>query len=364
MNHARVLHLVEYLYLGGIERLLEQLCTHTDQKQTQLVFLSYETNELAGIGLEISRKGHKVYTTKKKSGRDWGLVSYIQQIIQKEKINTIHTHDFGPMEYALMTKFLSPKIKLVHTQHTLHHFITNKKYTFFFQFSSYFYHSLICVSEHVKKTINESCPFTKRSALKVIYNGVDTEKYKPTQTDETTDDKLRLVSISRLSQEKNFEYLLNTCLILKNRNISFTLHHAGTSDDKSTIEEIREFIKKNSLCNSVILHGYVEQTQNILSLGEYFISASHTEGHPVAVLEAMSAEKICLISDIAPHREICQQSLVFFNKENPHELADILSQLTFEKKQNLNNNKRSSREVVLRDFSIHKMVNEYETLYR
>lgn len=365
MTKTRILHLVEYLYLGGIERLLQQLSDQTDQSQAELLFMSYETQELVGIGLEMSQKGQKVYTTKKSSGRDWALVRKIQKILKEEKIDVIHTHDFGPMEYAVIAKILNPKIKLVHTQHTLHHFISNKKYTLFFQLASYFYHSIICVSKHVERTVLKHCPYVKKSILKTIPNGVNTEVFHP-HSEKSDSETLKLVSISRLSKEKNFDYLLETCAQLKNMGVDFILHHAGTTEDKVYQEQIENFIKSHQLQDSIVLHGYVNQTQKILEMGDYFLSASHTEGHPVAVLEAMSAEKICLVSDIEPHREIAEDSLVFFDKEDPMALAQMLEQLTaknFKHEQEYRDKKKTARRIIQEKFSIQQMVKNYVDLY-
>ena len=156
-----VLHLVEYLYLGGIERLLEQI-SNFSENDSKLSFLSYESEKLEGIGKKIEDKGFPVYIYKKKQGRDWQLVREILKIIKKENITVIHTHDFGPMEYALMVKILRPYIKLIHTQHTIHHFIVNMKYRYFFQFASHFYKNVNCVSHFVKNIIKEKCLFVTR----------------------------------------------------------------------------------------------------------------------------------------------------------------------------------------------------------
>ena len=55
------MHLVEYLYQGGIERLLEQMARHTPTDRAALVFFSYQTPTVQGIGKELQRLGLPLY---------------------------------------------------------------------------------------------------------------------------------------------------------------------------------------------------------------------------------------------------------------------------------------------------------------
>lgn len=315
----------------------------------------------------MHQQGKTVICTKKRAGRDWGLVKKLNTIVKENHIDVIHTHDFGPMEYAVLVKLLNPKVKLIHTQHTLHHFIINRKYTFFFQVASYFYHKVVAVSKHVEDTLLRHCPAIKKTALTTIPNGVNTQLYAPVSNEtQGACTKLRLVSVSRISPEKNFDYILETCALLKKHHIDFTLHHAGTTENTAELARIEAFIKDHQLEGQVKMHGFVTQTSEILKLGDIFLSASHTEGHPVAVLEAMSAEKVCLVSDISPHREISDNALTFFDKNHPQSLFDLLKavqeKLSVDDLE-IQEKKQLARNTVLEKFSLQQMVKNYVELY-
>ncbi|MFN8370935.1 MAG: glycosyltransferase family 4 protein [Bacteriovoracaceae bacterium] len=365
MKKKNILHLVEYLYLGGIERLLEQLAVNSQDK-VNLHFFTYETVELKGIGKTISDKGFPVYTYKKKAGRDWQLIDELIKIIKEKKIDVLHTHDFGPVEYAVILKMRFPKLKLVHTQHTIIHFIRHKKYTRFFQFASHFYNKIIGVSEFVKQTLLDYCPLMKKRALIVIPNGVDTDFFDPKNAvKKSADVKLSLVSVARISPEKNLAYILNTCRLLKLEGIPFTFHHAGTSKKIEDTVKWEEYIKEHNLTNEVYLHGFTEDIKGILDYGDIFVNASKTEGHPVAVLEAMSYEKLCFCSDIAPHRELTRDAIKFFDINDEKNLLDQLR--NYHNSDNFlplkNSMGKLARQEVLARFSIAKMVNSYVEQY-
>ncbi len=362
MKKQNVLHLVEYLYLGGIERLLEQLAVNAKDKANNH-FFSYETSELGGIGKQIQESGFPVYTYKKSAGRDWNLVKTLIKIIKEQNIDVLHTHDFGPTEYAVLLKMRFPSLKLVHTQHTVINFIRHKKYTRFFQVASYFYSDIIAVSQFVADTIFEHCPLMKKSALKVIANGVDTDIFSATPV-EHRGGPLRLVSIARISHEKNIMYLMKTCKFLKEANIPFEFHHAGSAKTVEQVQVLQDFINENELNDQITLHGFTNDALSVLKNGDIFISASHTEGHPVAVLEAMSCKKLCFCSDISAHRELGADIVVLFDKENERALFEKLKE-HYLKNENAEIVSRleNGRAKVENLFSIKEMVNNYVSLY-
>lgn len=361
MKKQNVLHLVEYLYLGGIERLLEQLAVNT-KNQANVHFFTYETTVLDGIGKEILNQGFPVFTYKKKAGRDWDLIRQLIKVIKENKIEVLHTHDFGPVEYAVILKLRFPRLKLIHTQHTIIHFVRHRKYTRFFQFASYFYNKIIAVSAYTKNTIVEYCPLMKRSALTVIANGVDTEIFKA-DLKKNDSDLLRLVSVARISYEKNLNYLFNTCKLLKESGVPFVFHHAGIGKTDEAFKELEKFVADNNLQNEVILHGFTNDVKSILDLGDIFLSASHTEGHPVAVLEAMSSEKLCFCSDILPHREL-GESVILFQKEKADALFLALKNYYENPAETKTLElKKLGRENVLARYSIEKMVQNYVEQY-
>lgn len=361
MNQPKnVLHLVEILYIGGIERLLEQLALHTS-KETKLHFFTYETPVLGGIGKAIQDQGFPVFTYKKSAGRDWNLVKELIRVVKDNKIDVIHTHDFGPTEYAVILKMRFPKLRLVHTQHTMHHFIIKPQYRYFFQFASYFYHQIIGVSDFVKSSIVENCPLVKLSVLCVIPNGVDTEKFKPTPMPPA--DQLRLVSVARISHEKNLAYLFNTCRLLKEAQIPFIFHHAGTSKTAEPREKLEQYVTEHGLQDQVFMHGFTNNTMEVLTQGEFFISSSLREGHPVAVLEAMATEKVCLCSDIAPHRETSHGVLDLYSLSDETALFERLKKIYIEKP-NLQDRKKLAREIIIQEYSLKKMVDSYVESYQ
>jgi glycosyltransferase involved in cell wall biosynthesis/O-antigen/teichoic acid export membrane protein len=319
----RTLHLVEFLEQGGIERMLESIVQHTPRERATLSLFSYETDSLRGVGKQIADRGIPVYYGKKAPGYDWKLVERLGRLIREKKIDVIHTHDFGPMEYAVALKIRFPHLVLVHTQHTLHHFVSNRRYVWLFQAASFFYFRILCVSPHVESQLARRCPWAKRK-LRTVFNGVDLDRLRP-EPEDLPRPPLRLLSVSRISPEKNLLHTLETCRLLKQRGIAFSLHHAG-SGSASEEAKVREFVSRHGLSEEVHFHGFLDDVRPLLARGNVFISSSFTEGHPVAVLEAMASGKICLLSEIPAHTGLDSEALLFFPLD-AESLAVILGDL-------------------------------------
>jgi len=74
--------------------------------------------------------------------------------------------------------------------------------------------------------------------------------------------------------------------------------------------------------SNIILKGRVNNVVEFLQASDYFISASHSEGLPMAVIEALACNLPVLLSDINPHLEILSMSE---NIGNSFRLGDFLS---------------------------------------
>ena len=353
----KILHLVEYLELGGIERLLS---TFSDYANDKAVFFAYEMDGPKGISLEMARKGRKVYFYKKQAGHDGCVVKKLKKIIKEENISTIHTHDFGPMEYALRLKLLFPKIQLVHTQHTLHHFLSNKKYTYFFQFAALFYKKIVCVSESVKKALQKKFVIPLRN-LEVIYNGIALEKF-PWNESVYFSNILRLVGVSRISAEKNLEHTIKSLYYLKQRGIEFEYRHIGSGEQEYE-EKIKKSVTDLGLDQNIKFLGHQENVSPILVDAQVFISSSFTEGHPISVVEALASGLTCFLSDIDPHAIFKNSNVHYFSLENGSMLVDLLSEYT-EDSEKYGASLARGRDFIKNYFSIETTLDEYMKIYR
>ncbi|MFW5736740.1 MAG: glycosyltransferase [Halanaerobium sp.] len=131
--------------------------------------------------------------------------------------------------------------------------------------------------------------------IKVMPTGIDFDYYKyPDQeitqlrTELIEDSKHLLISVSRLSKEKNLYFLLDGIKNLKeNTELNFKLIIIGSGSEKENIEK---FIRDNNLKDYIKLIGAVDYRKiaSYYLAADLFVFASTTETQGMVLLEAMA----------------------------------------------------------------------------
>ena len=131
--------------------------------------------------------------------------------------------------------------------------------------------------------------------IKVMPTGIDFDHYNcPDEVINKLRKKLigdaeqLLISVSRLSKEKNLYFLLNGIKTLKEKsNLNFKLIIIGSGSEKDNIES---FIEENQLENEIELIGAVDfrEMAKYYLAADLFVFASTTETQGMVLLEAMA----------------------------------------------------------------------------
>lgn len=165
---------------------------------------------------------------------------------------------------------------------------------------------IICVSDFVKNEAINKYPEIE-SKLRVLYNPIDTVLIKERSLEpvigiDTT--KINLISIGRLSPEKNFVLLIENlyCYLLANPNVA--LHIIGDGPEKNAIISK---IEDRGISSQVILHGYQKNPYKYLLNSDIYISASEYEGLPTTILESMILGKKIIANRIPSNVELLKK---------------------------------------------------------
>lgn len=128
----------------------------------------------------------------------------------------------------------------------------------------------------------------------LIYNGVDTERFRPFSEDEVKNEKKRLGldlskkiigHIGRLSSVKGQKYIVFAAEILsrKRRDLQFLIIGDGAEE-----KELKELVCAKGLNSSVVFCPSVKNTALALGLMDVFVMPSLQEGLGLSLLEAQS----------------------------------------------------------------------------
>jgi glycosyltransferase involved in cell wall biosynthesis len=104
-----------------------------------------------------------------------------------------------------------------------------------------------------------------------------------------------IISVGRLSPEKNFKYLISN--FLNTNHEGYKLVIIGNGD-------LEKELKSISNNDDVLILGFKSNFEEYIYASDYYISTSLTEGMPLSVLIAMEAGLPLLLSNIPAHIEI------------------------------------------------------------
>lgn len=110
------------------------------------------------------------------------------------------------------------------------------------------------------------------------------------------DDVIKLLSVGRFTEAKNFDNVPEICRIIKNTGLNVKWYLIGYGGDEPII---RERIKENQMENDVIILGKKTNPYPYIKACDLYVQPSRYEGNCVSVHEAQILHKPVVITDYA-----------------------------------------------------------------
>jgi glycosyltransferase involved in cell wall biosynthesis len=179
----------------------------------------------------------------------------------------------------------------------------------------------IVLSDSLKGNLS---PFIAKEAIEVLPNFA--QDYLVDDSISKSFDKLRIIYLSNLMEEKGIFDVLKALQLLEENNISYEAQIAGAID-YSQKEEIEEQI------DTLIYTTYVgivkaKAKKELLQWGNIFVLPTYykMEGQPISILEAMATGNVILTTRHAGIPDIVREGEhgKFFTKKEPQELYEAL----------------------------------------
>lgn len=190
----------------------------------------------------------------------------------------------------------------------------------------------------------------------IIYNGTGAD-IQLSKNNESKSAEINLIYIGRLTARKNISFLINAIKNNKSHK-KIKLHIYGEGKEHSNL------IKMASPSKNIFFHGHVENpVYNATKLhNPILVSASTSEGMPMAVLEALSMGIPAVISSISSHSEIKEKiglGVSLFSCQDSFKMS--LDQIIL----NNTNNEMADNIIANHDkyFSLSAMNNKYHQIY-
>jgi glycosyltransferase involved in cell wall biosynthesis len=187
---------------------------------------------------------------------------------------------------------------------------------------------VLFVSERNNDMANTMLSMSLKNAI-VVRNPVNLETLGI--IDYPKSNQIKLAAVGRLLCEQKGQDLLLRALAQLKEDYNFTLSIYGTGEDEIYLKELSSYL---NLDNEVVFAGYNANVRAIWDENQMLVLASHFEGMPIVIVEAMLCGRPCLLTDVAGNTEWIQHLENGFIAKSPtvEALVEVL-QLAFNQKE-------------------------------
>lgn len=366
----RILHLTTDSKIAGAEKLLIGISREYDKSKFELVFCTLKKR--GDLHDEIEKLCQKCYSLE--YGNIFCLpmtILKLAQIIKLNKIDILHTHlSHASIVGQLVSRFNNRIISVMtrHYSNVLYLYGTPLQ-RFLDRCSSSWARHIIAISAGVRKILID-LEGVRPEKITVIHNGIEMPNYPSDKENalrirnefSIKEDEKVIGAVGSLHPRKGHRYLIKAMkLAFKNRD-NIKLMIVGEGALKTELKRLSEEL---GIEDRVIFTGYREDINDLISSMDIVVQPSIEEGFGITMLEAMALGKIVVATDVGGIPEIINngETGILVPCANADTLAKTLSFL-IERPDLSKTISEKGKKSVEKDFSIVKMVREYENLYR
>lgn len=357
----RILHIITSLNTGGAEKLLVDMIPQLRDKGNLVDILLFDET-VTPFKQQLEEQGVKVY-----GFIHGGFVynpCYIFRLMPfLSKYDIIHTHNTACQYFVSIAKFLKRcrTAKFITTEHNT----TNKRrrikgFRLIDKWMYRQYDAIISISEKVTQNLEEF--IGKRYPIYTIFNGICLSKFAEAiplnrgLLSHTDEKDIILCMVAGFRPQKDQDTLIRTMKLLP---ANYKLWLVGDGVRRSKCEEIAKF---EQVEKRVVFWGIRSDIPNILKTADVIIMSSHWEGFGLAAVEGMAAGKPVIASNVPGLAEVVNGYGLLFNKEEAHELAQLIERLFHDENFYIDIASRCKNRAL--DFDMTIMVENYLEIYK
>lgn len=361
----KVLHVTFNMGIGGTEQVIRQIIENSDATSLCHEILCID-GTVGPIGRELQEKGIHVESVQRQSGTDFNLIRSIRRLIKQRSINILHCHQYTPYFYGVVAA-VGSGARVIFTEHgRFYPDRHNARRRWINPLLNLLTDNITAISKSTADAVAEY-EYMPRKKIQVIYNGIKQIELGG-QTREALLQELNLSpeyryigTVSRLEPIKNQTMMINAFSMVKQKIPELRLILIG---DGAKMHDLRQLAESLGLKDDVVFTGFIDNPQKYISVFEVFLLSSFSEGTSMTLLEAMSLDKPCVVTNVGGNAEVIidnTSGLVVPDNDAEKFSAAILSLLEDENK--IREFGKAGKEIFTKTFSAQKMVSDFQALY-
>jgi len=363
-RRLRLLHVVDNLNYGGMERIIAELVRRADRDRFDVhvmgvSYLGHFAEGLTDIAtLHVAQPMSRLSILRPASlARDIGAIAP----------DVIHIHS-GVWFKAARAAAMAGVPTRVYTDHGRQHPDPWLNRTLDRTASARTHH-VVAVSDALRDHMRRFVADPRR--LTVIRNGVDTAHFAPHERDGSLHAELGLDpatpiigSVGRLEPVKGYEVAVAAFARLLSTWDRAPKPALVLIGDGSERQRLESDAARLGIANHVFFRGWRTDIERHLSEFDVFTMSSHSEGTSVSLLEAMSSGLCPVVTRVGGNAAVLGQPLAhrLVPPDDPEALASAWRDALTDPAARARD-ARAARQRVLDDYSLDAMVRAYEALY-
>lgn len=361
---VNVLYVIWSLSLGGAERVVINLAKGLDKSKFNPIVCCL--NDKGAFAHELEAEGIEVIALHKRGKFDFSILHSLFSIFKQRGIHIAHTHLWGANFWGRIAAKRACVPVIIAHEHGIEAW-RNAAHALFDKILYRHTDRVILVSQASQKLFLSKIK-SDSFKCRVIYNGVDTEKFNgyinPVEARMRlglSQEDYAIASIGRLVTEKGHEYLFEAIKLMILKYPSLKVLVAGDGPEK---QRLIHKVKHLGVQKNIIFLGARNDIAEILSASDLFVLSSTKEAFPISILEAMAVGRPVVATDVGGVSELISNEKTGFvvPPRNSQALADAIAKLV--------NNKNAAAEMaeagkrrIKESFTLRQWLGNIENLY-
>lgn len=361
-RRLRVLHVVDSLAIGGVQRVLVDLVERTGDELEHRICCIRRAGVLAA---PLEALGARVDVVGAASGRTLALIAPLVRLCRRLSPDVVHARNWGTIEAVLAAR-IARVPAVLYGEHGPGSWSGRRRHRGRRAVAAVA-HAVVAVSNAVRDYLLEVG--VRADKITVIRNGVDTQRFRPRPDRERLrrerglpPEALLIGAVNRLDPIKNCDALIAAFQDVAARHPDSRLVLLG---DGPLRERLCGEIRSRSLDGRAAILGSCDDVADWLATMDVFAHASFAEGLSNAVLQAMAVGLPVVATDLAANRELVVDGVSgrLVDSGTPIELADALSFYCGDAAARRAHG-AAGRQRAEVEFPLPRMIDGYRSLYR
>jgi sugar transferase (PEP-CTERM/EpsH1 system associated) len=370
-RRLHICHIIHRLDYGGLQNGLVNVANGLDPRRFRHTVICLK--DATDFKVRLKAPGAEIIEIGKRDGKDPLAYLKVYMALRRIRPDVVHTRNLPAVDMIYVARLSGVKA-LIHSEHGLDVFEIdgkNRKYNRLRRMAGGFVRRFVAMSDDLAQWLENEVRIPQWK-IRVFYNGVDTERFRPggkrldlAPTGFADENSIVLGTVGRLEPVKDQVTLVRAFLraleLRPGLSRRLRLVMIGDGDLRREIENILMEAKASHL---TWMPGFKENASDYYGLFDVFVLPSKREGISNTLLEAQSCGLPVIATDVGGTPEIVAHGRagMLVPPGNVQAMAEAILRYVEEpalmRRQGL-----AARERMEQEFSMAKMLANYEKLY-